>query len=90
MTLFRRHRSTLAESMATCVEITGMRDLEEILSQDDSCCGSILVEQYSHDPLRGFDVRNGWDTHLVSVNGCAVGFTNGPVEGVGICGRKET
>jgi hypothetical protein len=35
---------------------------------------SVTVEPYG-----GIDKRIGWDTHLVCIDGDAVGFTDGPV-----------
>lgn len=75
MTLFRFHRGSLEESMATCREVNGLFDLVEILTASGIGPGKIEIKPY------GRDDRIGWDTHMVTVDGNAVGFTNGPLSG---------
>lgn len=72
MTLFRFHRGTLADSMETVVEFKGLFELIEILNTVYDP-GKVLVKPY------GFDARIGWDTYLVTIDGNAVGMTDGPV-----------
>jgi hypothetical protein len=68
---FRGHRGTLDEAMKTVVE------LEPTLAALTAHLGAkpkqVKVEKYMYDD------RIGWDTHIVTVDGEAVGFTNGPV-----------
>lgn len=75
MTLFRLHRGSLQESMATCREVNGLFELVEILTANEIGPGKIEIKPY------GRDNRIGWDTYIVTVDGNAVGFTNGPVSG---------
>lgn len=72
MTQFRWHRGELADSMATVVEFNGLYELIEILNTVFDP-GKVVVKPY------GFDERIGWDTHLVTLNGNAVGMTDGPL-----------
>lgn len=80
MTKFRYHRGHLADSMATAVDVATFTDLVGLVH--DYCGGfgwgeadqeSVTVKSY------GFDDRIGWDTHIVCLNGKAVGFTDGPL-----------
>lgn len=70
--LARRHRGFLSEAMKTVKEIEPtIAAVREFFNEPD---GAIKVEPY------GFDSRIGWNTHIVTVNGNAVGFTDGPVK----------
>lgn len=80
MPLFRFHRGGLGESMQTTVEVSDRADLCSKVRtewgfppfEDDE----LQVVPYVHDP------RIGWNTHIVSIlNGCVVGFTDGPIDG---------
>ncbi len=71
MTLFRLHRGSLADSMATARTITTMHDLVKALDEDGWPHGDIKVKPYC------WDDRIGWDTHIVTVDGMAAGFTSG-------------
>ena len=69
---YRDHRGGYRESMKTAREIEPTIDaLAMILKAPPS---TIEVKPYS-----GIDPRNGWDTHIVTMEGKAVGFTDGPV-----------
>lgn len=77
---FRWHRGGLNASMQTVVEFDGsapalvallMKDAARWLSPIN--VGDLAVEPY------GFDDRIGWDTHIVTVKGEAVGFTDGAI-----------
>lgn len=81
MTLFRPHRSTLAQAMKECEPCTNRAELEAILARGDFPMELISVEPY------GRDERIGWDTYIVKaqLNGkpqsvpCVAGFVNGPL-----------
>ena len=77
--LYRPHRGSLAAAMRECVEVSGVADILDIINTQNAIFGvgpvgieAIAVEKYS------YDARILWDTHIVTVNGCAVGFTDGP------------
>ena len=67
---YRDHRGSLSASMQTVVE-TIKEELEAHLVKELGP-GKIKIEKY------GFDPRIGWDTYIVTHNGRAVGFTDGP------------
>lgn len=73
MTKFRHHRGDLAASMETTVEVGTLDDLAVELQRAGWSSGAIEVAPY------GYDDRIGWDTHIVTVDGAAVGFTDGPM-----------
>lgn len=73
MTLFRFHRGSLSDSMNTVVPVSGLYELIAQLSKLYEP-GKILVRPY------GYDKRTGWNTHIVTIDGNAVGFTDGPIE----------
>ncbi len=76
MTKFRQHRGGYTESMATAVDASTLADLERIVGEflaGPSTKGRITVRSYS----RGYDPRNGWDTHLVMLDNNVVGFSDG-------------
>ena len=58
--------------METVEEFSGIGELCMIVYEVFEP-GLLQVEPY------GFDDRIGWDTHIVTIDGNAVGFTNGPV-----------
>ena len=66
---FRPHRGGFAESMAEVVELKDLRALAAYLEVD---IARINVKPYCYDD------RNGWKTYIVTVDGQAVGFTDGP------------
>lgn len=69
MTIFRPQRGTLAESLADQFTVENLRDLANKLGVDD--LANIRTDFY------GWDARIDWHTHVVIVQGKAVGFTNG-------------
>lgn len=73
---FRPQRGGLAEAMKEVVEVSGMDGLKAHLRSIGylSEGGVVRVEPYT------YDARIGWDTHLVTIDGNAVGFTDGPCE----------
>lgn len=69
---YRHQRGGLKESMETVIEIEPTIDaLAVVLKVPPS---AITVESYTYDK------RIDWDTYLVCVEGCAVGYTNAFVE----------
>jgi len=76
--LYREQRGGLAESMKT-VRVFSLKDefLNCIASEwdvrPDAIFDEIEVRPY------GWDHRIGWDTHIVTVRGKGIGFTDGPL-----------
>lgn len=70
---YRPHRGGLAESMLEVVELDGSLAALEAHVRKTWPVGDIKVEPYG-----GYDKRIGWDTHIVTIDGSAVGFTDGP------------
>lgn len=81
MTKFREHRGLLHDSLNTTVDIKTITELASHLNRLNQECGApeikddIEIEKYGS----GIDERCGWDTHIVTVGGCARGFTDGPL-----------
>tara|TARA_R110000851_G_scaffold268071_2_gene420677 strand:+ start:7487 stop:8386 length:900 start_codon:yes stop_codon:yes gene_type:complete len=71
--LFRWHKGSLDDSMTTVVPCTSMAQLVEILCtlMPGTTAERVEVKHYA------FDDRIDWDTYLVTVDGAAVGMTNG-------------
>ena len=72
---FRPQRELLVDSMAEVVELQDFRALTGHLTKLGflpAGLAKIAVRPYCYDD------RNGWKTYLVTVDGQAVGFTNGP------------
>lgn len=67
-TLFRFHRGGFDESMATVESVFTLSCLAKLVA---FCGDSIELKRIGHD------TRNGWETYMVTVDGMAVGFTNG-------------
>lgn len=80
--LYREHKGTLADSMATVKEVRDFAHLLEVIRESRShwptLDGTVTPETVKVEPY-GRDDRIGWDTHMVTVNGQAEGFTDGPV-----------
>lgn len=74
MTQFRFHCGMLADSMATVINVHDIFELSASLETAGLGPGAIAVKAYC------FDQRIGWDTHIVTVDGNAVGFTDGPLQ----------
>ena len=83
MALYRPHRELLDESMADVVSVNSLEHLVEVMRESViqwypvnklPTLANIRIEPY------GFDKRIGWDTHIVTIDGEAWGFTNGPLE----------
>lgn len=83
MTLYRPHRGHLADSMKEVVMFHGRSELIKIMRAGvDWYPPDKLptVENTKVEAYGGVDKRIGWDTYIVTVNGSAWGFTNGPVD----------
>lgn len=85
MTLFRPHRRLLDDAMAEVVDLPDFAALVAHLSKIYDLCLPDGVTAYSPDQVSvfkygGFDERIGWDTYMVTIDGAARGFTNGPME----------
>ena len=75
MPRFREHRGTFAESILTTVRVASLAELRDLLrTKYPTLTGEVAVEAYANDAARGWP-----DTHVVTVDGCAIGFTDGPV-----------
>ena len=75
MFLYRDHKELLEESLETTQEMLTYEQLKDYICSKFGP-GSVAVYKYGS----GIDKRCGWDTHIVTHNGMAVGFTDGPVE----------
>lgn len=71
---YRDHRGTLADSLKTTQHLHSVDDIKKHLFRVYGD-GEIKVESYG-----GVDDRCGWDTYIVTHNGNAMGFTDGPVK----------
>jgi hypothetical protein len=68
---YREQRGSLAEAMKTVIDLPATREaLAGLLGATEE---QIEVRHYAADE------RIGWDTYLVTVNGCPVGYTDGPL-----------
>lgn len=83
MTKYRPHREFLDESMR---EVSVVANFSELVALMRSACrgwpankmpteDNTKIEPYG----RGIDSRTGWNTHIVTVDGAAWGFTDGPL-----------
>lgn len=79
MPKFRFHRGGLAESMETVVTVA---DKAALCNQVRAARGYPAFEdgQIAVSPYC-YDARIGWDTHIVTLEGNAIGYTDGPMEG---------
>ncbi len=69
---FRLHKGSIAESMETEVDIEPTK--EALATLLDTTPDKVEVDKYIYDN------RIGWDTYLVTIDGFAVGMTDGDVE----------
>lgn len=77
MTRFRWQRGGLEESLATTVDVRTLVELSDLVHTATECPGRVSVAPY----YPRIDVRTGWlETHVVTMGGQAVGFTDGPLE----------
>lgn len=79
----RQNRHTLEESMETTKEIAASRNVlvREINNAFKPWVKHpIVTPDQVHVSYYGLDMRNGWDTYIVSIDGFGVfGFTDGPL-----------
>ena len=74
---YRSHRGSLKDSMKTVIDL---EDFNSLVGHLKETCSvpfrpeDVLVSKYTYDE------RIDWDTHMVTVSGIPVGFTDGPVE----------
>jgi len=68
--LYRDHRGSLEASMETVQEMESFADLKNHIEKIYGS-GEITIKLYCYDS------RIDWDSHIVCINGNAVGFTNG-------------
>lgn len=74
---FRLLRGTLADSMETVITIKSRGDLLRYLEKILPFEIELELDQISVRPYGGDDRRNGWQNHLVRIEGIGpVGFTN--------------
>ena len=72
---FREHRGDLKSSMETTIEIEGTKESLYNAIHDGY---DFTMDMLHVSPYGGIDVRTGWDTHIVAVDGHGVfGFTDG-------------
>ena len=77
MTLFRFHRGGLDESMETVQEVYSMAGLVRAIRR---ASGFATFEDSDVEVKpQGYDKRIGWDTHMVTIKGNAIGYTSGPL-----------
>lgn len=76
---FRDHRGSLADSMATVVEVSGRDALVSLLAGRLEKYGFEFADRDLVIAPYGYDRRIDWDTHIVTIDGYGVaGFTDGP------------
>ncbi len=75
---FREHRGSLADSMATVVEISDRTALVSLLAGRLGDYGFEFADRDLVIASYGYDHRIDWDTHIVTIEGYGVaGFTDG-------------
>lgn len=77
---FRPVRGGLATAMKEVQEFNTLEELKHIVFEETrgyvfDGSTDVKVRKYG----QGVDVRIGWDTYLVTLNGEPVGYTDGPV-----------
>jgi hypothetical protein len=81
---FREHRGGFEDSMSTTVEVSDRAALMahfRKLAEPWPTFPPITDDTVHIESYYGIDERNGWDTHIVTLDGYGVlGFTDGPVE----------
>jgi hypothetical protein len=79
---FREHKGSLAESMATTVELNRKTDLIDKIKADlaEFEHGLKINKKTVSITPYAYDERIGWDSHIVRLKGYGVlGFTDGSV-----------
>jgi hypothetical protein len=69
---YRPQRGGYADSMRECVSLRPEELRKHVGARR---ADKVKIVPYPEPIL--FDSRNGWNTHVVTVNGAAVGFTDG-------------
>ena len=67
---YRDHRGSYRASMDTTREIAPSLEALAVILK-------VPVSAIKVEPYGGIDRRNGWNTHVVTVDGHPVGFTDG-------------
>lgn len=76
----RPQRGGLEESMSRVVELDGTKEaIVEFLNMGDGYLNGRITPEMVELIPGGWDERIGWNTYIVTVNGMAVAFTNGPL-----------
>jgi hypothetical protein len=91
-TRYRPHRGSLSDSIADTVEVDGMAGLVAHLRSTwpYSDGAQLSDEQVKVRPYGGDDPRCGWkDVHIVLIDGSAIGFCEGPIEGLGFIDHRN-
>ena len=71
---FRFQRGSLADSLKTVVDIKSKEDLYALLKE--AYGGIFSIDNIAIKP-HGYDNRIGWNTHIVTINNNAIGYTDG-------------
>jgi hypothetical protein len=71
----REHRGSLADSLATEVEIN--RTMYSLASYISQTLGYKVEPKDIEENPYGFDARTGWDTYIILVKGRPFGFSDG-------------
>lgn len=81
MTRYRDHRGSLVDSLATLIEVA---DRDALVAHLRGLYGRFETVDAESVKVRPYcyDERIAWDTYVVTLNGGAVGFTDGPVDGL--------
>lgn len=73
MALFRFQRGSYEESMETICEVHSIEELAKVVLQRmQADIDDVLTIRKCHK----IDKRNNWNTYIVTLNGCAIGYTN--------------
>lgn len=78
-TLYRPHRGHLSDSMAEVIELADFNALINHLQQEYLDMGLTPMPHRDNVVVKPYcwDERIKWDTYIVTIDGNAVGFTNG-------------
>ena len=74
--LYRQHTGSLEASMKTLVTLTSFKALEDHVRNQFGIDKNAKIEVKPYVK----DIRNGWDTYIVTADERPTGFTNGPVK----------
>jgi N6-adenosine-specific RNA methylase IME4 len=82
MTKYRPHRGMLADAMREVHEVKSFGELIRVMRAEVESWyppDKLPTEANTKVEYYGRDDRIGWDTYIVTVDGQAWGFTDGPV-----------